>query len=261
MALLVAMCSGGGGGGLPGSGFDVSAGGLSGGAAPASGDLEAPLDPSQDPNRDEAELASVVLDSTQEYWTEVFESNGLTYREATLVLFTGATPTGCGQGSAATGPFYCSLDETAYIDLSFWDTLEQQLGAGGDFAQAYVIAHEIGHHVQNVLGISDQVRQQRSTVSQSDGNALSVRQELQADCFAGAWAGVVFDTGDEILLDEEDIREALDAAAAVGDDRIQEATTGYVDPHKWTHGSADQRMDWFTRGFESGDPNVCDTFS
>ncbi len=258
VALLAAFC-GGGGAGLPGGGFDLSAGSGLGGTAPQS-DLEAPLDPENDPNRDELEIASVVLDSVQEYWAEVFAENNLEYPDATLVVFSEATPTGCGQGSAATGPFYCSLDQNAYIDLTFWAELENRFGASGDFAQAYVIAHEIGHHVQNVLGISDEVRQ-LSQQNPGDRNALSVRQELQADCFAGAWAGVVFNEGSDIILDEEVIREALGAAAAVGDDRIQEATTGRIEPHKWTHGSADQRQDWFLRGFETGDPSSCDTFS
>ncbi len=258
VAVLAAFCAG-GGGGLPGSGFQVDSGPALGAGAPVT-DLEAPLDPGNDPNREAAEVASVVIDSVQEYWAEVFAENGRTYQPATLVLFTGSTSTACGEGSAATGPFYCSLDQNAYIDLSFWDQLESQFGASGDFAQAYVIAHEVAHHVQNLLGVSDEVRA-LSAQNPADRNALSVRQELQADCFAGAWAGVVFNEGGDITLDEDDITEALGAAAAVGDDRIQQATTGRLEPEKWTHGSAEQRKDWFLRGFETGNPSDCDTFS
>ncbi len=250
IGLLVAFC-GGGGGGLP----QLQS------TQPDAAAIEAPLDPREDDQRRAAEVASVTLDSVQAYWAEVFAENGLQYQDATLVLFDTATPTACGQGSSATGPFYCSLDQNAYIDLTFWDQLERDFGAAGDFAQAYVIAHEIGHHVQNLLGISEDVRQLRQQ-NPRDSNALSVQQELQADCFAGAWSGVAFEDDDgTIILDENDIRDALDAAAAVGDDNIQERTTGRVDPHTWTHGSSQQRMDWFLRGFESGDPNNCNTFS
>lgn len=261
---LVLTFMGGGGSGLPRSGFDL--GGLEQlGNDTTDAGLEAPLDPANDPDLAEAQLASVVLDDAQAFWADVFAASGTTYRDSTLVLFSGLTSTGCGTGSAATGPFYCGRDENVYIDLSFWDELDRRFGAEGDFAQAYVIAHEIGHHVQNVLGISQQVRNEIAQ-RPADQNPLSVRQELQADCFAGVWAHSVWtdtDTGDpdSIVLTRRDITEALDAAAAVGDDRIQQTTTGRVDPESWTHGSAEQRVDWFTEGFESGDPNDCDTFS
>ena len=261
VALLVALCSGGGGlnGLSPNS--DVSLGS----ASDAGTTLEAPLGEEDDPLRAEAELASVVLDNTQIFWAEVFEENGLQYTDATLVLFDGLTPTGCGQGDAGMGPFYCSLDNTAYIDLTFWDELSRRFGASGDFAQAYVISHEVAHHVQNLLGISAEVRQ-LGAQNPSDRNALSVAQELQADCFAGVWANSVWTDGDVgdpagIEIDEADIREALNAAAAVGDDKIQLRTTGTINQDTWTHGSAEQRQEWFTRGFSSGDPSDCDTFS
>jgi predicted metalloprotease len=262
ITLLFTVLSG--GSGLPGSGFDL--GGLSQldpGAVGGTG--AAPLDPATDPNRDEAELASVVLDNAQAFWADLFAASNVPYRDAKLVLFSGATSTACGTGSSATGPFYCGLDEKIYIDLSFWDELSTRFGAAGDFAQAYVIAHEIGHHVQNVLGVSEQVRSQMAQ-RPNDQNALSVRQELQADCFAGVWANSVWTDGDVgdpngIKITRDDVSEALQAAAAVGDDRIQEATTGRVDPESFTHGSAEQRVDWFNQGFDSGDPNRCDTFS
>jgi hypothetical protein len=260
VALALAFCGGGGGG------FDLSTGGsLPGTTAGAGTELEVPLSPDEDPNRAEAELASVVLDNLQLFWDEVFAANGIEYSDARLVLFTGETPTGCGQGSSATGPFYCSLDDTIYIDLSFWEVLRRQFGAGGDFAQAYVIAHEIGHHLQNLLGISAEVRG-LAQQNPNDRNALSVRQELQADCFAGVWANSIWTDGDAgdpngIEIDRTDLREALDAAAAVGDDRIQQQTQGRLNPETWTHGSADQRQEWFETGFETGDPAACDTFS
>jgi predicted metalloprotease len=268
VTLLLAMC--GGGSGLPGSGLDLSAiseqlESVTGTGLGSGEPLDAPLDAASDPDRAEAELASVVLDNSQGFWSAMFAANNLTYRDATLVLFRGATTTGCGQGSASTGPFYCPLDEKIYIDLSFWDELESRFGATGDFAQAYVIAHEVAHHVQNVLGVSDDVRAAMSR-RPSDQNALSVRQELQADCYSGVWANSVWTDGDVgdptgIDISRSDIIEALEAAAAVGDDHIQEVTTGRVDPESWTHGSADQRTSWFNEGFETGNPAACDTFS
>lgn len=261
VALLVAFCGGGGGLANLSPGTDVTLGS----ADNAGTTLEAPLGEESDPNRDEAELASVVMENAQDFWTVVFEENGLVYERAKLVLFDSLTPTGCGQGDAGMGPFYCSLDNKAYLDLTFWAQLESQFGAGGDFAQAYVISHEVAHHVQNLLGISEEVRRLGSQ-NPGDRNALSVAQELQADCFAGVWANSVWTDGNVgdpagIEIDEQDIREALGAAAAVGDDRIQAANNLDVNPETWTHGSADQRMEWFTRGFETGDPAECDTFS
>lgn len=197
-----------------------------------------------------------VLDDAQTTWQKIFAQNGLTYRNAKLVLFTGATNTGCGTGEAEVGPFYCPIDERVYIDLAFYDELAERFGAKGDFAEAYVIAHEIGHHVQKQLGVSAQV--DRASKSQRLGpNGLSVRLELQADCFAGIWAR---STNQRNLLDAGDIQEALGAAAAVGDDHIQQETSGRVRPETWTHGSAEARAHWFQSGFDGGTLEACDTF-
>lgn len=259
VVLLLAFCGGGGLESLSPTG-DTS---LSG-TRDAGRTLEAPLGAEEDPQRDAAELASVVLDNSQLFWAEVFAANELEYRDARLVLYDGATPTACGQGESGMGPFYCSLDETAYIDLSFWDELRRRFGAGGDFAQAYVISHEVAHHVQHLLGISEGVRAEASR-NPSDRNALSVAQELQADCFSGVWANSVWTDGDVgepagIEIDRQDIEEAIGAAEAVGDDTIQLRTQGRINQDTWTHGSSQQRVDWFTRGFESGDPADCNTF-
>ncbi|HEX6927357.1 MAG TPA: neutral zinc metallopeptidase [Longimicrobiaceae bacterium] len=199
---------------------------------------------------------SQVLATTEDAWSEIFASRGSGYEEPTLVLFSGATSSGCGLGQAAMGPFYCPLDRAVYIDLSFYEELRDRLGAEGDFAQAYVIAHEVGHHVQTLLGISDDVRARSQAVGQAEANALSVRQELQADCFAGVWGNRT-----RSLLDPEDPAEALTAASAIGDDRLQQAAQGYVVPESFTHGTSAQRRAWFQRGFESGDPADCDTFA
>ncbi len=200
-----------------------------------------------------------VLGSTETVWGEVFAAAGRRYDPATLVLFDAPTPSACGGARSDVGPHYCPLDTTVYIDLGFFAELERRFGVdSGDFAQAYVIAHEIGHHVQNELGVMDEVRLlQRS--SPSDANDLSVRLELQADCLAGIWANAIWQR--ENVLDRDDIEEALDAAAAVGDDRIQAATAGRVTPESWTHGSSEQRVRWFGEGYASGDPDACDTFS
>lgn len=202
-------------------------------------------------------FVSFVLDDAQATWTQELTEDGKSYRKAKLVLFTGATPTGCGYGRAATGPFYCPLDEKVYIDLSFYQELSQRLGARGDFAQAYVIAHEIGHHVQHQLGISDRVHSAGRDEQQGAGG-LSVRLELQADCFAGVWAHA---TKRRELLEAGDIEEALGAAAAIGDDKLQREGTGTVRPETWTHGSSEQRSRWFRRGYEAGEMTACDTFS
>ncbi len=229
------------------------------------GQLAAPAQPVEQPAEfegvDDYELfASRVLGSTDETWSAVFEGSGLTYQLPELVLFRGSTDSACGGASSAVGPHYCPLNETIYLDETFFDELSSRFGAeGGDVAEAYVIAHEVGHHVQKRLGIMDQVQSlQQQASSQSEANDLSVRLELQADCFAGIWANSIRDEG--VFLPGE-INEALDAAAAVGDDRIQEAVTGQVSPERWTHGSSAQRVQWFTTGFESGDPSTCDTFS
>ncbi len=204
-------------------------------------------------------FASTVLGSTDETWTEIFEGSGLQYQLPTLVLFRGSTQSGCGGATSAVGPHYCPLDETIYLDETFFDELTARFGAqGGDVAEAYVIAHEVGHHVQKRLGLMEQVQSaQQSAGSQSEANDLSVRLELQADCFAGIWAYSIKDLG--VFLPGE-INEAIDAAEAVGDDRIQQSVTGQVNPESWTHGSAAQRVEWFNRGFETGNPTACDTF-
>jgi uncharacterized protein len=207
-----------------------------------------------------ARMVSVVLADTEEVWDQIFrEQVGAPYQEPTLVLFSGAVQSRCGFAQAAVGPFYCPLDRTVYIDLSFFRDLDARLGAPGDFAQAYVVAHEVGHHVQTLLGISEQVHNARSQLDPSEGNALSVRQELQADCMAGVWANRAHQNWG--ILEPGDIEEALGAASAVGDDRLQRAGRGEIVPESFTHGTSAQRMRWFQTGFRTGDPSACDTFS
>jgi predicted metalloprotease len=203
-----------------------------------------------------AQFVAFVLDDTQATWRRIFAERGKSYQNAKLVMFTGATQTSCGQGQAAAGPFYCPTDERVYIDLSFYDELEQRFGAKGDFAQAYVIAHEIGHHVQHQLGISDRVHNAKAGQQRGE-EGLSVKLELQADCFAGIWAHA---SEQKKILDPGDIDEALGAAAAIGDDRLQKQAGGRVHPESWTHGSSAQRSSWFKRGFERGTIDACDTF-
>lgn len=193
----------------------------------------------------------------QDYWEQEFGKEDKTYEPASLVVFDSPTSTGCGVGSPETGPFYCPPDKKVYIDLGFYQQLESQLGFDGDFAMAYVIAHEWGHHIQNLLGINEQVQQQTQGASQEEANQLSVKMELQADCFGGVWAKSAYDEG---RLEKGDLDEALNAAAAVGDDRIQEKTQGRIDPESFTHGTAAQRQKWFDTGYESGDPSTCNTF-
>jgi uncharacterized protein len=212
----------------------------------------------QAPERSEAvQFVSFVLDDAQNVWQRVLAERDQAYDRAKLVLYTDRTASGCGYGSAATGPFYCPRDERIYLDLGFFSALERRFGAAGDFARAYVIAHEVGHHVQQQLGTLEQVH--RAPAARREGaEGLSVRNELQADCFAGIWAN---STGRRELLEEGDIDEALQAAAAIGDDRIQRASTGTVQPESWTHGSAEQRARWFRRGYETGMIDACDAFS
>ena len=205
-----------------------------------------------------ARFVSKVLSSTEDTWRDVFRQSGREYEDPKLVLFTGATPTACGTGQSAMGPFYCPGDRKVYIDLAFYRDLRERFEAPGEFAQAYVIAHEVGHHVQHLLGISDRVRAARGRVGEAEANALSVKLELQADCFAGVW-GRSADTMKR-LLEPGEIEQALNAAAAIGDDRLQQQSRGAVVPESFTHGSSEQRVRWFKRGFESGDPKVCDTF-
>jgi predicted metalloprotease len=205
-----------------------------------------------------AEFVSVVLADTEDTWNELFSQMGKTYREPQLVLFSGAVQSACGFAQAAMGPFYCPADQKVYIDLSFYQDLKARHGAPGDFAQAYVIAHEIGHHVQTLLGISEKVHSARSRVGQVEGNRLSVMQELQADCFAGIWAHHA--NRARQILEEGDIEEALGAASAIGDDRLQRKTRGYVTPDSFTHGSSAQRVRWFKQGLKSGEVLDCNTF-
>ena len=203
-----------------------------------------------------AQLASFVLGDAQDTWTQILAKEGIRYPRAKLVLFRDYTRSGCGTAQSATGPFYCPADQKVYLDLGFWDQLKQ-FGASGEFAQAYVIAHEIGHHVQNVLGIERKVRGIQEQNPQAR-NQLSVAMELQADCFAGVWA---HSTGDRQILEQGDVPAALQAAAAVGDDRMQKMSRGYVTPDSFTHGSSEQRVSWFNRGFKTGQVSACNTFS
>jgi len=206
-----------------------------------------------------AKFVSTILADTEDVWTDVFTKAGATYRDPKLVLFRGATPTACGQGQSAMGPFYCPVDQKVYIDLGFYETLKTQLGAPGDFAQAYVIAHEVGHHVQNLLGISNKMEQMRSRVSKTEYNALSVRLELQADCFAGVWAHHANNARQ--LLEQGDVEEAINAAARIGDDALQRGSGHEVVPESFTHGTSAQRQRWFTNGVQNGSVKACDTFS
>ena len=251
LALLVLpqLCSGSGGGFGVDSPLDQLPGAVpeSGGGIPAAAD----------PDADLVNFVSFVLDDAQLFWDQEFAAGGQRYEEAQLVLFTGSTNSGCGFATSAVGPFYCGADNTVYLDLEFFEELRRRFGAPGDFAQAYVIAHEIAHHVQNITGISDEVRR-LSQQDPDDANELSIRQELQADCLAGVWG---FSTSERGILERGDLEEALAAAAAIGDDRIQEQASGHVNPETWTHGSSEQRVEWFSRGFDSGDAGRCDTFS
>jgi predicted metalloprotease len=204
-------------------------------------------------------FAAVVLADTEDTWQSLLPRLGKGYEEPKLVLFTGSVRSACGRGSAATGPFYCPPDRKVYLDLSFFDELAQRFGAPGDFAQAYVIAHEVGHHVQNLLGIAEKVMRLQHQASQAEGNALSVRMELQADCLAGVWG--YHAKHDRNLIEPGDFEAGLRAAAAIGDDRLQRKSRDAVQPESWTHGSSEQRTTWLRRGIETGDPHACDTFA
>ncbi|MFV0550110.1 MAG: neutral zinc metallopeptidase [Limnobaculum xujianqingii] len=210
-------------------------------------------------DNEKAKFTSVVLASTEDTWDAIFKKEGSSYQDPKLVLYRGATRTGCGTGESVMGPFYCPADKTVYIDLSFYQDMETRLKAGGDFAQAYVVAHEVGHHVQNLMGIANKVRaMQQQSRSQAEVNRLSVKQELQADCFAGVWGHSM---QKQQVLEMGDMEEALNAAQAIGDDRLQKQSSGRVIPDSFTHGTSQQRYTWFKRGFDSGDFRQCDTFS
>ncbi|MEO8278480.1 MAG: neutral zinc metallopeptidase [Ideonella sp.] len=209
-------------------------------------------------NDTSARFVAAILASTEDVWTESFKTAGMTYRAPKLNIFRGSYPTACGRGEAAMGPFYCPGDEQVYIDLSFYDTMRNRLGAPGDFAQAYVVAHEVGHHVQHLLGITDKVDAMRGRASQAQQNAMSVRVELQADCFAGIWAQ--HSQQAKGWLEQGDIEEGLNAASQIGDDALQRQSTGTVRPESFTHGTSAQRVSWFKRGLASGRMSDCNTF-
>ncbi len=231
---------------------------LGGGEAPQA---QVAQGPAQRPPADDrmAKFVGTVLADTEDVWKDVFTKGGAKYSEPKLVLFRGTTQTACGGGEAAMGPFYCPGDQKVYIDLAFYQTLKDRLGAPGDFAQAYVIAHEVGHHVQNLLGISAKMEERRGRVSQTEFNALSVRLELQADCFAGVWAHHAQKSRQ--ILENGDVEEAMNAAAKIGDDALQKGGGGRVVPESFTHGTSAQRARWFNNGLQNGSVKGCDTFS
>ncbi|MDB5730248.1 MAG: metalloprotease [Variovorax sp.] len=230
-----------------------------GGGAPVV--QQQPQQPAHAPpaNDEAAKFVSTVLADTEDVWTDLFKQRGGTYQDPKLVLYRGAIPTACGTGQSAMGPFYCPGDRKVYLDLNFFDTLKRQLGAPGEFAEAYVVAHEVGHHVQNLLGISDKVDSMRGRISQTDSNALSVRVELQADCFAGVWANHA--QASRHILENGDIESAMNAAAKIGDDALQRSAGRSVMPDSFTHGSSAQRQRWFMTGIQTGSMKACDTFN
>ncbi|MET3602754.1 putative metalloprotease [Sphaerotilus sulfidivorans] len=233
-------------------------GGLEGAAPGATQQAPAPSATRSAPQDENARFVSTVLASTEDIWQETFQASGRDYRKPVLVLYRGSTRSACGTGQAAMGPFYCPGDEKVYLDLGFFETMRRQLGAPGDFAQAYVVAHEVGHHVQHLLGITDRVDALRGRQSEAQANAMSVRLELQADCFAGVWAGRSQQAKN--WLEQGDLEEAMNAASQIGDDTLQQNAGGAVRPESFTHGSSAQRMRWFQRGFQSGQVSQCDTF-
>src|SRR5215210_7382199 len=241
-------------GGGSSSAFDVDTGLGADGSAPGQ---PAGIPRSEDPERDLKDFSTYVFTDAQKTWEQTFRRAGQPYEHARLVLYRDGVRTACGAASSAVGPFYCPGDQIVYLDLSFYGDMQSQLGAGGDFAWAYVIAHEVGHHVQQQLGTSEEVRGLQRDQS-DEANELSVRLELQADCYSGVWGNTVYKQGD---LQKGDVREAMRAAGAVGDDRLQRRASGSIDPDSFTHGSSEQRRDWFEKGYESGDANGCDTFS
>jgi predicted metalloprotease len=244
-------------GGSGSGGFDIGQVFGPGAQAPGAND-PAPIPPSEDPQRELKDFSTYVFEDTQDTWDGTFREDGDRYENAQLVLFSGAVSTeGCGSASSAVGPFYCPADSRVYLDLSFYDEMDRQLGASGDFAWAYVIAHEMGHHVQNESGTSDEVTRLEQE-NPDEANELSVRLELQADCYAGVWASTVYAEGD---LEQGDLDEAFTTAEAIGDDRLQSRGGGSVDPDSFTHGTSEQRRHWFNAGYEGGDAAACDTFS
>jgi uncharacterized protein len=277
------MTFGGGGGGFStgGGGFPIPIGGgglgigaivvllivlfvvprLTGGDDPLSpfddGGTVQPGGENVDPTDPRGQFVDAVMDDVQTTWDDIFQRAGEQYRDTSVVLFDGGENTGCGQATSDVGPFYCPADELVYIDPGFFDELEDRFGAPGDFAEAYVIAHEVGHHVQHLLGIDANVQQLVRDDPSRRGD-LSIRQELQADCFAGVWGRAAQGAG---VLEAGDLEEGIGAAAAVGDDRIQQAATGRINPETWTHGSSEQRVQWFRTGFQVGNPDACDTFN
>ncbi|MFT3973910.1 MAG: neutral zinc metallopeptidase [Amaricoccus sp.] len=207
---------------------------------------------------DSERFVAVVLGETEDIWGAIFKASSLTYHQPKLVLFSGATRSGCGAAQSAMGPFYCPVDKTVYLDTDFFRVMEQQLGSRGEFARAYVIAHEVGHHVQDELGVLEQTTAVRARSSEAKANAISVQVELQADCYAGVWANAA---RDRLKLTDADIKSALDTAARIGDDALQQKSQGVVVPDSFTHGTSEQRQRWFYQGYRSGDPGQCDTFS
>jgi uncharacterized protein len=231
---------------------------LSGGGVQIPSQTEAPTRTGEVGNDQTTDFVARVLGSTERVWAEKFKAMGRRYDPPTLVLFSGAVQSACGMAQAAMGPFYCPPDQKVYIDLSFFEEMASRFGASGDFAQAYVVAHEVGHHVQKLLGLADKVTQARMQAPEAEANDLSVRMELQADCYAGVWAKSADDSAQ--ILESGDIEEGLNAATAIGDDRLQKRSQGYVVPESFTHGSSEQRVRWFKRGLDTADMNQCETF-
>jgi predicted metalloprotease len=254
LVLLATVLLGGGGGG--------GGGGAGGGLGDVlQSDLGAPA-----PETRQDQFVEFLTDDTQAVWADIFAQRGQPYREATVQSFTGQVSTGCGPADSSVGPFYCPADEKVYLDLGFFDELASRFDAPGDFAQAYVVAHEMGHHVQKLMGTSERVRaREQAAGSEAEANEWSVRLELQADCYAGVWAHSVYERGQradsDVALEAGDTEEGLAAAQGVGDDRLQAQAGVRVDPETWTHGSSEQRQSWFRRGYDSGDPDDCDTFA
>lgn len=235
-------------------GYDLTA--LLQGETPVTQQQQRPVNSAQD--NEDAKFTKVILATTEETWGTLFQKMGKQYVPPKLVMYRNATSTSCGTGQSAMGPFYCPADQTVYIDLSFYDDMKTKLGAGGDFAQGYVIAHEVGHHIQKLLGIEPKVRQMQQGATQAQANQLSVKMELQADCFAGVWGHYV---QQQNMLEVGDLKKALDTAEAIGDDRLQQKSQGRVVPDSFTHGTSQQRYTWFKRGFDSGNPGDCNTFA